>query len=122
MPEYSQSAYRHGSYVAKYGVFPATAAQKALESQHIQDSDPINVISQEVREFHMKHKVEYSFCAQLLQDLAEQPVEDIGVEWDAEKYPFEEVARIEFDPQDSWLPEFRFAFPSPPHISSCLSS
>jgi hypothetical protein len=26
MPEYSQSAYRHGEYVAKYGVFPSSTA------------------------------------------------------------------------------------------------
>ena len=55
----------------------------------------------------MKNKVTYSFCAQLLQNLEEQPVEDIGYEWDAKKYPFEQIATLEFEPQDSWLPEFR---------------
>ena len=55
----------------------------------------------------MKNKVTYSFCVQLLQNLKEQPVDDIGVEWDANKYPFEQVATIEFEPQDSWIPEFR---------------
>jgi hypothetical protein len=85
MPEYSQSAYRHGDYVAKYGVFPLGEAQKAIEDQHIKDSDPINVISQHIRNFHQNHKVTYSFCAQLLQNLDEQPVDDIGVEWDGEQ-------------------------------------
>lgn len=107
MPEYSQSAYRHGDYVAKYGVFPLGAEQKALSDNEIKDTDPINIISQEVRTFHLTNKVTYSFCAQLLQDLAEQPVEDIGIEWDPKKYPFEQIATIEFEPQDSWLPEFR---------------
>lgn len=107
MPEYSQSAYRFGDYVAKFGVFPLGEEQKALEKTEISDSDPINVISQELRTFHMAHKVTYSFCAQLLQDLTEQPVDDIGIEWDAKKYPFEQVATLEFPPQDSWLPEFR---------------
>lgn len=107
MPQYSQSAYRHGDYVAKYGVFPKGEEQKKLETVLVKDSDPINIISQHTRDFHLKHKVSYSFCAQLLQDLKEQPVEDIGVEWDAKKYPYEEVAVLEFDPQDSWLPEFR---------------
>jgi hypothetical protein len=107
MPQYSQSAYRHGDYVAKYGVFPLSEAQKKEENHHIKDSDPINIISQELRNFHMKNKVTYSFCAQLLQDLEEQPVDDIGIEWDPKKYPFEHIATLEFDPQDSWLPEFR---------------
>lgn len=107
MPEYSQSAYRYGDYVAKLGVFPLGNKQKKLEYLDIKDSDPINTISQELRKFHMKNKVTYSFCAQLLQDLDEQPVDDIGIEWDANRYPFERVATIEFPPQDSWLPEFR---------------
>ncbi|KAH7079322.1 catalase-like domain-containing protein [Paraphoma chrysanthemicola] len=107
MPEYSQSAYRHGPYVAKYGVFPLGDAQKALVDTEISESDPINVISQNVRSFHQNNKVTYSFCAQLLQDLAEQPVDDIGIEWDPKKYPFEQIATLEFEPQDSWLPEFR---------------
>lgn len=107
MPEYSQSAYRHGDYVAKYGVFPKGEEQKKLEKTVIPDDAPINIISQHNREFHMNHKVTYSFCAQMLQNLKEQPVDDIGIEWDEKKYPFEEIATIEFEPQDSWIPEFR---------------
>lgn len=34
-------------------------------------------------------------------------VNSIGIEWNADKYPFEEVATLEFEPQDSWRPEFR---------------
>ena len=107
MPEYSQSAYRHGNYVAKYGVFPLGDEQKALVDSEIKDTDPINAISQNLRTFHQTHRVTYSFCAQLLQDLTEQPVDDIGIEWDLKKYPFEQIATLEFEPQDSWLPEFR---------------
>jgi hypothetical protein len=50
---------------------------------------------------------QYSFCAQLLQNLEEQPTDDIGVEWDPKKYPFEQIVTLEFGPQDSWLTEFR---------------
>ncbi|KEF55167.1 uncharacterized protein A1O9_08821 [Exophiala aquamarina CBS 119918] len=107
MPEYSQAAYRFGDYVAKFGVFPLGEEQKKLEKTYIKDDDPINVISQHNRDFHMNNKVTYSFCAQLLQNLEEQPVDDIGVEWDGKKYPFEQIATIEFEPQDSWIPEFR---------------
>jgi hypothetical protein len=107
MSEWSQSAYRHGDYVAKYGVFPLGKEQKKLDKTFIKEDDPINIISQEVRNFHMKYKVTYSFCAQLLQNLEEQPIDDIGVEWDEKKYPMEQIATLEFDPQDSWLPEFR---------------
>lgn len=107
MPEYSQAAYRYGNNVAKFGVFPLGEAQKAIVDETIPDDAPINILSQHTRAFHMKHKVTYSFCAQLLQNLDEQPVDDIGVEWDEKKYPFEQIATLEFEPQDSWLPEFR---------------
>lgn len=107
MPQWSQSAYRHGAYVAKYGVFPLGEEQLKIENEAIKESDPINVISQFNRDFHMRHKVTYKFCAQMLQNLDEQPVDDIGVEWDAEKYPMEQIGTLEFEPQDSWQPEFR---------------
>ena len=107
MPEYSQSAYRHGDYVAKYGLFPAGEAQKKVAGDRIPADAPINFISQHTREFHQNHKVTYAFCAQMLENLDEQSVDDIGVEWDPSKYPFEQIATMEFEPQDSWLPEFR---------------
>ncbi|KAK3671068.1 hypothetical protein LTR78_009029 [Recurvomyces mirabilis] len=107
MPQYSQSAYRHGDYVAKYGVFPLSEEQKNIMNVNVKEDDPINILSQHTRDFHMKNKVTYTFGAQMLQDLNEQPVDDIGVEWDEKKYPFEPIATIEFEPQDSWLPEFR---------------
>ena len=31
---------------------------------------------------------------------------EFGVEWDPKKYPFEQIATLQFEPQDSWLPEF----------------
>lgn len=107
MPEYSQSAYRHGEYVAKYGVFPLGEKQQKLSKEEFGPDVPINIISQETRNFHMVNKVTYAFCAQMLKNLDEQPVDDIGIEWDPEKYPFEQIATLEFEPQDSWLPEFR---------------
>lgn len=107
MPQYSQSAYRHGEYVAKYAVFPQGEEQKKLEKEVIPDDAPLNILSQGARDFHMKNKVTYTFCAQLLENLKEQPVDDLGVEWDPKKYPFEQIATLEFEPQDSWLPEFR---------------
>lgn len=107
MPEYSQSAYRHGHYVAKYGLFPLSEAQKKLEDVDIKETDPINILATEARNFHLHNKVTYAFCAQLLENLDEQPVDDIGVEWDPVKYPFVQIATLEFQPQDSYLPEFR---------------
>jgi len=88
-------------------MFPLSEAQKKREDYEIGDDEPINIISQELRNFHTSNKVTYAFCAQMLQNLDEQPVDDIGIEWNPDKYPFELMATVEFEPQDSWLPEFR---------------
>lgn len=87
--------------------------------------DQHDIISKSLRDFHLHHTATYRFCVQLLRDLDSQPVEDIGVGvpivrkgqpessnhpftvWDPVKYPFEEVATLEFEPQDSYLPAFR---------------
>lgn len=61
MPQYSQSAYRHGDYVAKYAVLPLGAAQRKLVDVKIKDDDPVNIISQQTRDFHLKNKVSYTF-------------------------------------------------------------
>src|SRR5262245_2357968 len=66
MPEYSQSAYRHGDFVAKYGVFPLGEAQrKREEGFDVKDDDPVNVLATEARDFHLHNKVTYAFCAQM---------------------------------------------------------
>lgn len=79
-------------------------------SGRIKESDPPNILSTTLRDFHKNHKAVYSLRVQLLQNIEEQSVEDIGFEWDEEKYPFEEVATLECDPQESWSPEFRVYF------------
>lgn len=107
MPQYSQSAYRYGDYVAKFGVFPLGEAQVKLANDFIADDAPINILSQQARDFHAKNRVTYSFCVQLLENLDDQPVDDIGIEWDETKYPWQQVATLEFEPQDSWQPQFR---------------
>ncbi|KAK4688196.1 hypothetical protein P7C73_g1909, partial [Tremellales sp. Uapishka_1] len=107
MDQYSQSAYRYGDYVAKLGLFPSSQAQKDLKSWYVKPDDKPNVLSTTLRDFHEKNKAVYSLQVQLLQNLKEQPVDDIGIIWDDKKYPFEEVATLEFEKQDSFIPAFR---------------
>ena len=46
----------------------------------------------------------WEFRVQLCRDLERQPVEDPTVQWDEEEAPFQTVATITVDPQDSWDP------------------
>lgn len=110
MSQYSQGAYRYGDHVAKFALFPTSKAQQALTSTLIQPTDPIDILSQNLRTFHAAHSAMYSFRVQLLQNLAEQSVEDLGVAWDEDKYPFVEVATLEFAPQESADTTFRSWF------------
>lgn len=110
MPQWSQGAYRYGAYVAKYGLFPTGAEQLKLKDTMILDTDPITVLSDSLRAFHKEHTATFSFRVQLLENLADQPVEDLGSEWDEQKYPFVEVATVEIPTQDSFDDSFRAWF------------
>jgi hypothetical protein len=110
MPQWSQGAYRYGDYVAKYALFPTGAEQQKLKDTLILDTDPVTILSDSLRAFHKEHIATFSFQIQLLENLAEQPVEDLGLEWDESKYPFQEVATVEIPIQDSFDDKFRSWF------------
>ena len=110
MPQWSQGAYRYGSYVFKYGLFPTGTEQLKLKDTLILDTDPVTILSDSLQAFHKEHVATFSFRVQLLENLADQPVEDLGLEWDETKYPFVEVATIEIPKQDSFDDKFRSWF------------
>lgn len=110
MPQYSQGAYRYGDYVAKYAVFPVGEKQKELAPIMLKETDPMDILSANLRRFHAEEKATFSFCIQLLENLEEQPVEDLGIEWKDDKYPWQQVGTLEFEPQDSFDNAFRTWF------------
>jgi hypothetical protein len=110
MPQWSQGAYRYGKYVAKFGVFPTGTEQLKLKNTLILDTDPVSILSDSLKAFHQEHVATFSFQVQLLENLDDQPVEDLGIEWDESKYPFVEVATIEIPKQDSFDDKFRTWF------------
>lgn len=92
---YSQSAYRYGDYVVKYGLFPTTKLQQDLASSaKITDSSDPEQHSHWLREYFMQHDAEYDFRVQLLVSLAQQPVEDSSSMWDETAFPFETVGHV----------------------------
>lgn len=107
MPQWSQGAYRYGDYVAKFAVFPTGEEQSKLKDVLILDTDPVTILSDSLRAFHKENVATFSFNIQLLENLQDQPVEDLGIEWDETKYPFVEVGRIEIPKQDNFDDKFR---------------
>lgn len=102
---YSQAAHRYGDYVVKYSLVPSTEMQvKAFDETVKPDSHPDNILREWLKEFYSQHEAEYLFQVQLLENLKDQPVEYVGTEWDAEKYPWQTVAKLVVPKQDSLIP------------------
>lgn len=102
---YSQTAYRFGDYIIKYCLVPATETQRRLAAETTAPEHGSDVMQRWLREFHGAHDAEYLFQVQLCEDLGEQPVEDAGRVWDADKFPWQTVARLVVPKQDSWRPD-----------------
>lgn len=95
---YSQSAYRWGPYIAKYALFPTGPAQKNLAADHVIDKEKSDPDQHEkwLRQYFKSknHRAEYELRVQLCENLAEQSVEDCGLDWSEERYPFRAIGQV----------------------------
>lgn len=100
--QYSQTAYRFGAYIIKYSLVPSTTTQRALADETVKPTDADDILNRWLQAFYREHEAEYLFQVQLCENLEEQPVENAGVVWDAEKYPWQTVARLVVPRQESF--------------------
>jgi hypothetical protein len=89
---FSQSAYTHGPYVAKYRLHPITETQTALSS--VKPSGPDDLAPM-IAQYFTSHPARYSFDVQMCRDLSKQSVEDTQKEWKESDTPWETVAELE---------------------------
>jgi hypothetical protein len=89
---YSQAAYSHGPYVAKYRLEPILESQKALSS--IKPTEPDEIMHM-LAQYFSSHPARYSLDVQMCRDLDKQPVEDTQTEWKETDSPWETVAILE---------------------------
>ncbi len=101
---YSVTPFRYGDYVAKFSLAPVAFALTALTGREIDASGRPDAIRETVRSEMSGIEGEWEFRVQLCRDLERQPVEDPTVEWDEAEAPFQRVATIRVDAQDSWDP------------------
>lgn len=99
---YSQAAFRFGDYVVKYRIVPASAEQQRRGEEVVVEGHTDGVLSEWLRDFYRRHEGGYLFQVQFLENLEAQPVEYSGTEWEAGKYPFQTVARLQLPRQESW--------------------
>jgi len=101
---FSVTPFRYGSYIAKFSVVPVSPDLTELENKEIDASDRPNAIRETVQAEMNGRMGVWEFRVQLCRDLEKQPVEDPTVEWKADEAPFQTVATITVEPQDSWDP------------------
>ena len=102
---HSVTPFRFGDYIAKFSLAPVSPDLTARTGQVIDASEDEDAIRTTVRrEMRGAHGV-WELRVQLCRDLEKQPIEDPTVEWKEEDSPFQTVATITVEPQDSWSPD-----------------
>ncbi|WP_267425917.1 catalase family protein [Methylobacterium sp. GC_Met_2] len=101
---YSLTPFRYGDFIAKFSVAPVSPALTALTGTEIDASGRPDAIRETVRSEMAGIAGEWEFRVQLCRDLERQPVEDPTVEWREDEAPFQRVATIRVQHQDSWDP------------------
>lgn len=101
---YSQTAYRHGDFIAKWALFPVSPGLTELTGTTIHTSGRPDAIRTAMNEALVEHGGTWELRIQLARDLAKQPVEDATVEWKEADAPFVAVATLTVPPQIGWTP------------------
>ena len=102
---YSVTPFRYGDYIAKFSIAPVSQGLTALTGEKIDASDDPNAIRTRVQQDMVRTSAVWEFRVQLCRDLEKQPVEDPTVQWNEDDSPFQRVATITAEPQDSWSQE-----------------
>ncbi|PRP79155.1 hypothetical protein PROFUN_13105 [Planoprotostelium fungivorum] len=102
---FSQSAFRYGDNVVKFGLFSSSQRQREVSLKEIRSAEDI---SESLREYFRNDSAHYDLKVQMIENIAEQPVEDASAMWNWQKYPWQTVATLELPSgQDSFSPQRR---------------
>ncbi len=99
---FSVTPFRYGDHIAKFSLVPVAPALTALTGNEIDASGRPDAIRETVQSEMAHIEGVWEFRVQLCRDLERQPVEDPTVEWKADEAPFQRVATVTVQPQDSW--------------------
>ncbi|MGJ7043516.1 hypothetical protein J2Y63_006800 [Shinella sp. BE166] len=101
---FSQLPVRHGEFIAKIAVVPASDNLKALIDTRLDTQDDPDVIRHAVERFFAGEGAVWHVQAQLCTSLDDMPVEGIKA-WDEAKSPFVTIAHLIAEPQPAWSEE-----------------
>ncbi len=100
---------RFGGYVAKIGFAPGSENLKKLTGESIDLSEDYNALEELIKKFFRHETAVWEVKAQLALDDSDKddkerefPIERADVKWPEEKSPWQVVARITVEPQDTY--------------------
>jgi catalase len=99
---FSVTPFRYGNHVAKFQLVPVSPDLTAQTGTTIDAADRPDAIRETIRSQMRTFNGVWELRVQLCRDLDKQPLEDPTVEWKESDSPFQTVATIKVDPQDSW--------------------
>lgn len=101
---FTQTAFRHGDYVAKYSLAPVSPSLTRHAGQEIQAAGRPDAIREDMDQATREAPMEWELRVQLCRAPESMPIEDSSVRWDEEESPFLPVARLHAASQGSWDP------------------
>jgi len=107
---YTQTAFLHGPYIAKYALVPVSASLTGLTRQALMNNGEPNMIRNAVVDFFLQNTATWELRVQFCTDLSKMPVEDAAVAWSEEASPYQTIATLTAAAQDPWTIEKIEAF------------
>jgi len=99
---YTQVPLRHGDYVAKFSVAPASPALHALKDVTLDVAGQPNALREAVTRFFRDDDAVWELRVQLRTNDETMPVEDASVAWPEEESPYVAVGVIRVPRQPAW--------------------
>jgi catalase len=93
---------RFGDYIAKIAIVPGSENLKALAGKHVDAGDGYNALEDLIKQFFESNTAIWNIQAQLGLDSELTPIEDASKQWPEDKSPYQTVATLKIDPQDSY--------------------
>ena len=99
---YTQTAFRHGDYVAKLSLLPVSPELAAMKDKPVDIAGQPNGLRGAVIDFFGDHGATWELRVQLRTNRDTMPVEDASVPWPEAESPYVPVARLVVPPQPAW--------------------
>ena len=99
---FTQVPLRHGKYIAKLSLAPASDRLRMLKGAPVSITHSPQALRQAIQEFFRTDSAVWELRAQLCRDLVRMPVEDAAVVWPEELSPHLPIARLVFPRQPAW--------------------